>query len=74
MFKIFFDIEKKEKGFILKKIIKKYEDESLILNGKQKFIDSMDRYFDSDLSEVTDLKTILNRLNGENLEFHLQYE
>lgn len=50
LFKIFFDIEKKCKGFLLKHILPKYLDQNLIENGRWKFISGIEHYFDSNLS------------------------
>ena len=67
---MYFEIEKHEiSGFILKKIKPLYE--TILPNGKDVFNHGMLKYFLSDLSVVSDLKTIFNKLNNEKNEFHI---
>ena len=57
------------KGLILKDIKTIYNEE-VEENGDDVFNQAILNYFISDLSSVSDLKYILNRINNKKLEFH----
>lgn len=63
LFRHFFKRERNQKGLILKKIKPIYE--KVGPKGGQMFNEAMLNYFASDLSQVSDLKYILNRINNE---------
>ena len=66
--KHFFDLERDKKKLILNKI--KPECFEILENGDTMFSQMLLSYFISDISEVSDLKYILNRINNEKIEFH----
>lgn len=41
------------------------------LSGPEAFHEGLLNYFASDLSEVSDIKHLLNRMNNEKKEFHM---
>lgn len=57
-----FKYEKIKKGCLLKDAKGIY---ASIANGKQLYDEGLLNYFKSELSEISDLKAILNRLNNE---------
>lgn len=66
MFKTIFDHEKFRKGSLLKEIKPIYEE----LGQGEKFNYGLLKFFSSHLSQVSDIKYLLNRINNEKLEFH----
>ena len=64
-----FDKERSMKGLILKDIKTIYNEE-VEENGDNVFNQAILNYFISDLSSVSDLKYLLNRINNEKIEFH----
>lgn len=71
LFKELFRYEKLKKGCLLKDAKRIYES---IANGVELYHEALLNYFASDLSEISDLKYILNRLNNEKREFHIENE
>ena len=70
IFKKIFDHEKFKKGSFLKEIKPIYES----LRHSDKFNVGLLKYFSSNLSEVSDIKYLLNRINNEKREFHAENE
>jgi hypothetical protein len=66
-----FRYEKVKKGCLLKDAKHIYEGAP---NGVELYHEGLLNYFASDLSEISDLKYILNRLNNEKREFHIENE
>ncbi len=71
LFRELFKYEKIKKGCLLKDAKQIY---SQMIDGNQFYNQSLLRYFTSDLSEISDLKCILNRLNNEKRQFHMENE
>jgi hypothetical protein len=63
LFRYFFDHEKVKKNSLLKEVKPIYEETDA--NGSHIFNIGLFAYFFSDLSEISDLKFILNRINNE---------
>lgn len=68
LFKYYFDHEKVKKNSLLKEVKPIYEQSDS--NGSHIFNIGLFSYFYSDLSAISDLKFILNRINNEKTEFH----
>lgn len=68
LFRYFFDHEKTKKNSLLKEIKPIYE--AADPKGGHLFNLGLFYYFSSPLSEISDLKFILNRINNEKTEFH----
>lgn len=68
LFKYYFDHEKIKKNCLLREIKPIYEQSDV--NGAHIFNIGLFSYFFSSLSEISDLKYILNRINNEKTEFH----
>ena len=68
LFRHLFLQERSWKGLLLKEIKPLCEKTSQ--TGTHFFNEGLLLYFSSDLSEVSDLKYILNRINNEKIEFH----
>lgn len=66
IFKQIFDHEKYKKGSLLKEIKPIYEG----LGQSEKFNYGLLKFFSSNLSQVSDIKYLLNRINNEKREFH----
>ena len=60
--------ERSFKGLLLKEIKPLCENASE--DGSKLFNEGLLKYFSSDISEVSDLKYILNRINNNKIEFH----
>ena len=71
LFKEMFRYEKVKKGCLLKDAKHIYQSAP---NGIELYHEGLLNYFASDLSEISDLKYILNRLNNEKREFHIENE
>lgn len=67
-FKHFFNIEREHKDVLLGEIRPLCEKAGF----SKEFNEGLLNYFVSDLSEVSDLKYILNRINNKKLEFHMK--
>jgi hypothetical protein len=66
IFKRLFELEKVRKGSLLREVKPIYEG----LYQGDRFNLGLLRYFSSGLSEVSDIKYLLNRINNEKREFH----
>ena len=70
VFKRIFDHEKVRKGSLLREIKPIYEGMGL----GDKFNYGLLKYFSSPISELSDIKYLLNRINNEKREFHAENE
>lgn len=66
VFRAMFGCEKLRKGFILKEMKELFGRYS----SAETFREGLLHYFASPLSEVSDIKHLLNRINNEKREFH----
>jgi hypothetical protein len=65
-------MEKVKKNCLLKEIKPIYE--SVLVDGAGVFNVSLLNYFASEVSEISHLKYLLNRINNEKREFHAENE
>ena len=69
VFQHLFETEKVRKGLILEEIKPIFEDNSR--GSHNLFNEFLLNYFNSSVSQVSDIKYIFNRINNENREFHM---
>ena len=72
LFKYFFLLEKARKGCLLREIREIYL--TYADNGEEELNSSLLKYFKSDISDLSHLKYLLNRINNEKKEFHYTHE
>jgi hypothetical protein len=70
VFRAMFAAEKLRKGFILKEMKELFGKHS----SNETFREGLLNYFASPLSEISDIKYLLNRMNNEKREFHEENE
>jgi hypothetical protein len=68
LIKHFFDKERSIKGLLLKDIKNIYKE--ILPNAREIFNKALLNYFSSELSQISDLKYMLNRINSEKHGFH----